>query len=322
MAPGGAPGCIQSPLISPQVNLVIKLIRGLGKLNIFARWVPPRRPGAVAELYELTWKNYYEILQVSPDAKPKFITKAYKRLASLYHHLPPETTQPFSGRMADIDEAYEVLSDSVRRARYDQVFEARYSSQEAEAEEPTKRQIVDLMALTLQDVFKFRAGRIHRWLGWRKTAKRAILTALIALLVITLGGGSVAFAKPEHTLAAPFKGVAITMTEASHAAIGLIEKIRGVVATYERNIVSTSLQSMRVTEGLREVPVVTVSTNDMAYFPSPEHSLFPDYLDKRFSQFKYTVDSNGIVSVDTSGATTDAFLEMIEQRLKRLKEGQ
>ena len=77
---------------------------------------------------------------------------------------------------------------------------------------------------------------------------------------------------------------------------------------------------MRVTEGLKVVPAVTVSTNDMACFPSLEHCLFPDYLDKRFSQFRYTVNSDGIVNVDTSGATTDALLEEIEQWLNRLKE--
>ncbi|MFC1986360.1 hypothetical protein ACFLWC_05150 [Chloroflexota bacterium] len=83
---------------------------------------------------------------------------------------------------------------------------------------------------------------------------------------------------------------------------------------------STALQSMRVEEGLKQTPLVRASTNDMACFPSREHYLFPDYLDKRFSQFKYTVDSKGIVSVDTSWATTDAFLEKIKQLLDRLEE--
>ena len=70
---------------------------------------------------------------------------------------------------------------------------------------------------------------------------------------------------------------------------------------------------------MKRVPLVTVSTNDMTCFPSREHCLSPDYLDKRFGQFKYTVDSKGIVSVDTSWATTDAFLEKIKQLLDRLE---
>lgn len=115
------------------------------------------------------------------------------------------------------------------------------------------------------------------------------------------------------------RGIAITLTKASAGAIGLIEDVRGIAATSERKIVSTALQSMRVEEGLRRVPLVMVSTNDMARFPSREYCLFLDYLDRRFSQFKYTVDSKGIVSVDTSWATTDAFLDNIKRLLDRLE---
>ncbi len=274
------------------------------------------------EKYEVNWKNYYEILQVSPNAEPKVITAAYKRLAYLYHHLLSKMPKvsAYSDRMNDINEAYEVVSDPVRRAAYDQVFKTKYNSREAEAEEPTKEEIIDLMAVIAQDASKRKIRKTLGMPGWSKVARQVILIAVISLLLITTGGTSLAFAKPEHTLATPFKGVAITVTEASSAAISLIEDIRGVVATYERNIVSTALQSMRVIEDLRKMPPVTVSTNDMAHFPSPEHPLFPDYLDKRFSQFKYTVDSQGIVTVDTSGATTDTLLEKIEQLLNRLAE--
>ena len=70
---------------------------------------------------------------------------------------------------------------------------------------------------------------------------------------------------------------------------------------------------------MERVPLVTMSTNNMTCFPSREYCLFPDYLDKKFSQFKYTVDSKGIVSGDTSWVTTDAFLEKIKQLLDRLE---
>jgi len=153
----------------------------------------------------------------------------------------------------------------------------------------------------------------RRVLGWNKTAKRAVLIAAISLILIFVGGTSFASVKPEHPLATPFKSEAITVLETSSEAIDLIDDISRVVATYERNIVSTMLQSMRVIEGSREVPPLIVPTNDMARFPSAEYPLFPEYVEKRFSQFKYTVDNNGIVSVDASGATTDAFLEKIER---------
>ena len=44
-------------------------------------------------------------------------------------------------------------------------------------------------------------------------------------------------------------------------------------------------------------------------------------LVKRFSQFEYTVSSDGIITVDTSMATTEDQLDEIEQWLEQLEEG-
>jgi len=148
--------------------------------------------------------------------------------------------------------------------------------------------------------------------GWNKVAERAILIAVISLILIFAGGASFASVKPENALATPLDGKATSVVETSSEAIGLIGDVRRVVAAYERNVVSTMLQAMRVIEGSSEVPPVIVPTNDMARFPSAEYPLFPEYVEKRFSQFKYTVDNNGIISVDTSGATTDALLDKVE----------
>ncbi len=282
---------------------------------------PPAR--VLPEKYELCWKNYYSILQVSPGAKPKPIRVAFGRLVRLYTASPSDTAEKirsFSEKMTDIEEAYEVLCDPIRRDAYDQEFIIRLESGESEAGQSTKEQIIDLMAQTMQDVARFRARKTHTRLGWSRSARRAVLIALASLVLVSIGGTSVAFAKPDHALAAPFRGMAITVTEGGRAPIALIVWARGVIATYERQIVSTALQSMRVEEGVGIVPTVRVSTNDMANFPSSELPLFPAYLDKEFSQFKYTVDSDGIVSVDTSWATTDALLERIEQALNRFED--
>jgi len=92
------------------------------------------------EKYERNWKDYYEILQVSPRAEQSVITVAYKRLAQTYH--PDVTRNPDTARMVEINEAYEVLSDPTRRSEYDRVFRTKYLSQEAEAEVPTDEEIV------------------------------------------------------------------------------------------------------------------------------------------------------------------------------------
>ena len=147
---------------------------------------------------------------------------------------------------------------------------------------------------------------------------KIISAGILSVLLLFVMGITIALSNPNHVLASPFRGVATTVTEASAGPIALIESIRGLVATYERNVISDAVQAMRMIDDIADVPVVTMSTNDMMVFPSAENALYPFYVDKRYSQFRYTVDANGIVSVDTSGATTDALLDRIGQALDRL----
>ncbi|RCV63208.1 molecular chaperone DnaJ [Methanophagales archaeon] len=67
-------------------------------------------------------KEYYEILGVSRDATDKAIKKAYRKLAKQYH---PDTYQgdkkEAEEKFKEISEAYEVLIDADKRAKYDQI---------------------------------------------------------------------------------------------------------------------------------------------------------------------------------------------------------
>jgi len=79
------------------------------------------------EQYEINWKNYYEILQLSPNVEPPVVAAAYRRLSQMYH--PDLIKDPtVSSRMTDINEAYEVLSDPARRAKYDHIFNIKYEN--------------------------------------------------------------------------------------------------------------------------------------------------------------------------------------------------
>ena len=65
--------------------------------------------------------DYYRILQVTRDAEPAVIDRAYKALSMAYHPdrvAPGERTRA-TRRMQRINEAYSVLSDPRRRAEYD-----------------------------------------------------------------------------------------------------------------------------------------------------------------------------------------------------------
>ena len=65
-------------------------------------------------------KDYYRILGVLDDAEDIVIRAAYKALAQRYH--PDKWTgnkDEANKRMSEINEAYGVLSDSVKRKQYD-----------------------------------------------------------------------------------------------------------------------------------------------------------------------------------------------------------
>jgi molecular chaperone DnaJ len=62
-------------------------------------------------------KDYYDILQVQPNATQEEIKKGYRKLALQYH---PDTTteENFQHLFLEIKEAYDVLSDTKRRQAY------------------------------------------------------------------------------------------------------------------------------------------------------------------------------------------------------------
>src|ERR1035441_6295339 len=61
--------------------------------------------------------NYYEFLQISPNAEPDTINRVYKFLAARLHPDNPETGD--ADKFFQLKEAYDVLSNSARRAEYD-----------------------------------------------------------------------------------------------------------------------------------------------------------------------------------------------------------
>jgi len=68
----------------------------------------------------MTNQDYYTVLGVSRTASESEIKKAYRRLAREYHPDINPGNEEAERRFKEINEAYEVLSDSEKKAQYDQ----------------------------------------------------------------------------------------------------------------------------------------------------------------------------------------------------------
>lgn len=65
-------------------------------------------------------RDYYEVLGVEKSASPEDIKRAYRKLAGKYHPDRNPGDKSAEEKFKEIGEAYEVLSDSDKRSRYDQ----------------------------------------------------------------------------------------------------------------------------------------------------------------------------------------------------------
>ena len=72
----------------------------------------------------MDYKDYYKILGVERSASADDVRKAYRKLAMQYHPDRNPGNKQAEEKFKEINEAYQVLSDTQKRARYDQLGSA------------------------------------------------------------------------------------------------------------------------------------------------------------------------------------------------------
>ena len=77
-------------------------------------------------------KNYYDWLEISRNASPEVVEKAYKTLVKKYHPdlQEGENKQQAEEMIKKINEAYSVLSDEAKRKQYDETIKESTISRE------------------------------------------------------------------------------------------------------------------------------------------------------------------------------------------------
>jgi len=65
--------------------------------------------------------DYYELLQISPNAELETIQRVYKMLAGRYHPDNPETGD--ADRFVTLTRGFEILSDPIQRESYDALYQ-------------------------------------------------------------------------------------------------------------------------------------------------------------------------------------------------------
>ncbi len=99
-----------------------------------------------------TTRDYYEILGVNKTADAEEIKRAYRRLAMKYHPDRNPGDAEAEGKFKECAEAYEVLSDQNKRARYDQFGHEGVRGAGAAAHDFSRMDVQDIFSM-FNDIF-------------------------------------------------------------------------------------------------------------------------------------------------------------------------
>lgn len=124
-------------------------------------------------------KDHYSVLQVGEDASTDEIKAAYRRLA-LEHHPDRAGDPQATERMQQINEAYAVLSDPIKRKEYDQERANEFQKALAafDGDRPEEKDADPTQEIVVSQV------RVEKWKVWARSQLKVIFR--ISLLTATL----------------------------------------------------------------------------------------------------------------------------------------
>lgn len=130
--------------------------------------------------------NYYELLEIAPNASDEVIRMAYKALVKKYHPDSYKGDADEAQRiMAEINQAYEVLSDKEKRALYDETL---VLSRHSATEEAASGQTIVATAHRQSPVYKKRNPLCRLFSGIAGGIKSVFETILgIVMLYLIIG---------------------------------------------------------------------------------------------------------------------------------------
>ena len=106
----------------------------------------------------MTQRDYYDVLGIQRDASYEDITKSYKKLAFEYHPDRNPGNAEAEEKFKEINEAYQILNNSEKRARYDSF--GHMSSENVFSDENFSSGFNDIFGNLFEDVFS--AGSRNR----------------------------------------------------------------------------------------------------------------------------------------------------------------
>lgn len=129
--------------------------------------------------------NYYDLLEIKPTASEEVIKMAYKALAKKYHPdnyagTPDEAAQ----KMAQINEAYDILSDREKRAEYDRKILSEKNQADYSASQPKTS-----VAQASSNVPRHKPGIISFFIGGIVYLVGSLLKIICTIVIIFLIAG-------------------------------------------------------------------------------------------------------------------------------------